>query len=141
MSNSVNLWTARLLSPWGFSKQEYWSGLSCPLPGDLPDPGIRNPRLLHQQADTLPLVPLGKHTIACAVLCSVAQLCPTLCESMDCSPPSSSVHGGSPARILEWVAMPSSKGSSHALLPEIKPRSPAWQADSLPAELPGKPQL
>ena len=80
-------------------------------------------------------------TIACAMLCLVAQLCPTLCESMDYSPPSSSVHGSSPARILEWVAMPSSKGSSHALLPEIKPRSPAWQADSLPAELPGKPLL
>ena len=25
----------------GFSKQEYWSGLPCPLPGDLPDPGIK----------------------------------------------------------------------------------------------------
>ena len=30
----------RLLCPWGFSRQEYWSGLPCPPPGDLPNPGI-----------------------------------------------------------------------------------------------------
>ena len=41
------------------------------------------------------------------------------------------------ARILEWVAMPSSKGSSR---PRIKPRSPTLQADSLPFEPPGKPK-
>ena len=38
-------------------------------------------------------------------------LCQTLCESMDCSPPGSSVLGILQARILEWVAMPSSRGS------------------------------
>ena len=32
---------ARLLSQWGFSTQEYWSGLPCPSPEDLPDPGIK----------------------------------------------------------------------------------------------------
>ena len=37
--------------------------------------------------------------------------CPTLCDSMGCSPSDSSVHGILQARILEWVAMPSSKGS------------------------------
>ena len=31
---------ARLLCPWGFSRQEYWSGFPCPPPRDLPDPGI-----------------------------------------------------------------------------------------------------
>ena len=31
---------ARLFCPWGFSRQEYWSGLPCPPPGDLPHPGI-----------------------------------------------------------------------------------------------------
>ena len=36
----------------------------------------------------------------------------TLCEPMDCGPPSSSVHGILQARILEWVAMPFSRGSS-----------------------------
>jgi len=41
------------------------------------------------------------------------------------------------ARILEWVAMPS---SGDLLNPGMEPRSPALQADSLPAELPGKSQ-
>ena len=40
------------------------------------------------------------------------QMCPTLSDPMDCSLPGSSVHGILQARILEWVAMPSSKGSS-----------------------------
>ena len=40
------------------------------------------------------------------------QLCLTLCEPMDCSPPGSSVHGIFQARILEWVAIPSSRRSS-----------------------------
>ena len=39
------------------------------------------------------------------------QLCATLCDSMDCSPPSPSVHEILQARIREWVAMPSSRGS------------------------------
>ena len=43
---------------------------------------------------------------------SVAQLCRTLCNCMDCSPPGSSVHGISQLRILEWVAISSSRGSS-----------------------------
>ena len=38
--------------------------------------------------------------------------CPTLCKPMDCSPTASSVYGISQARILEWVAMSSSRGSS-----------------------------
>ena len=42
----------------------------------------------------------------------VAQSCPTLCKSMDCSPPGSSVHGILQARILECVAVSSSRGSS-----------------------------
>ena len=40
------------------------------------------------------------------------QLCPALCNPINCSPPGSSVHGILQARILEWVAMPSSRGSS-----------------------------
>ena len=42
----------------------------------------------------------------------VAQLCLILCNPMDCSPPGSSVHGILQARILEWIAIPSSRGSS-----------------------------
>ena len=41
----------------------------------------------------------------------VAQLCSTLCDPMDYSSPGSSVHGILQARILEWVAMPFSRGS------------------------------
>ena len=55
---------------------------------------------------------------------SRAQLCPTLCDPMDCSRPGSSVHVILQARILEQVAIPFSRGS-------FKPRSPASQADSL----------
>ena len=43
---------------------------------------------------------------------SHVQSCLTLCDPMDCSPPGSSVHGILRTRILEWVAMPSSRGSS-----------------------------
>ena len=40
------------------------------------------------------------------------QSCPTLCDSVDCSPPGSSVHGSLQAEILEWIVIPSSRGSS-----------------------------
>ena len=43
----------------GFSRPEYWSGLPCPPPGDLPDPGIE-PTSLALQADSLPPAPPGK---------------------------------------------------------------------------------
>ena len=42
----------------------------------------------------------------------VTQSCPTLCNSTDCSPPGSPVHGILQARILEWVAISLSRGSS-----------------------------
>ena len=42
----------------------------------------------------------------------VDESCPTLCDPMDCSPPGSSVHGILQARILQWVAIAFSRGSS-----------------------------
>ena len=48
----------------------------------------------------------------CADVCT--QSCPTLCDPMECSPPGSSVHGISQARIMEWVAISSSRGSSQS---------------------------
>ena len=49
----------------------------------------------------------------CVCVCVKSfQLCPTLCDPIDCSPPGSSVHGILQARILEWIAMPFSRGSS-----------------------------
>ena len=49
----------------------------------------------------------------------VAQWCPTLCDPMDCSPPGSSIHGILQARVLEWVAICFSRGSSW-------PRNRTW---------------
>ena len=63
----------------------------------------------------------------------VAQSCPTLCDPMDCSLPGSSVHVIFQARVLEWVAM-SFSSPGDLSKPGIKPRYPALQADSLPAD-------
>ena len=67
------------------------------------------------------------------VICFVAQSCPTLCDPMS----RGAWQGILQARILEWVAMPSSKGSSQ---PSNQTLSPALQADSLPYEPAGKPK-
>ena len=50
--------------------------------------------------------------LACESESEVTQLCPTLCDPMDCSPSASSVHGILQPRILEWVVTPSSRRSS-----------------------------
>ena len=71
----------------------------------------------------------------------VAQSCLTLCHPKDCSLPGSSVRGILQARVLEWVARPSSGGSS--LQPGIEPESPVspgLQADSLQLSHQGSPQ-
>ena len=128
-------WTIAHQAPlsMGFSRQEHWSGLPCPPPGDLPNPGIEptSLRLLHgrqilyclnhQGSPSLHtniklfLYPLycwqidslcryfirfllnfffffGQNYFSGGAICSVAQLCPTLCESMDCSTPGFPVH-------------------------------------------------
>ena len=54
------------------------------------------------------------------------QSCPILCDSMDYSPPDLSVHGIFQAKILEWVAMPFSKGSSRPGVEPASLRSPAF---------------
>ena len=69
-----------------------------------------------------------------------AQSCPTLCNPMDCSPPGSSTRGISQARILEWVAISSSRDLPN---PGIEPRSPASSAlkgEFFTTEPPGKPK-
>ena len=104
-----------------FSKQEYWSELPFPS-GDRPDLGIE-PRSLTMQADSLPSEPPGKPRcrylaeIYLSVL--VAQSCPTLDDSIDCSPLGSSVHEMLQARILEWVAIPFARGSSLPSEPDL----------------------
>ena len=47
-----------------------------------------------------------------SLMCMLSHFSPTLCDPTRCSPPGSSVHGILQARILEWIAMPSSRGSS-----------------------------
>ena len=60
----VTPWTIahQALLSMGFSRQEYWSGLPCLSPGDLPDPGMEPVSLAppHCQVDSLPLEPPGK---------------------------------------------------------------------------------
>ena len=62
--------------------------------------------------------------------CSVAKLCPTLCDPVNCSPPGSSVHGIFQARILKWVTIYFSRESSWPR--NTNPCLLHWQKDSLP---------
>ena len=92
-------WTVAYQTPlsMGFSRQEYWSGLPCLPPEDLPNTGIehRSPIL---QTDSLPseppsrkarlqLCPMQAFGIYFYRCCSVAKSCLTLCDPMDCSTP------------------------------------------------------
>ena len=95
----ATLWTVAPQAPlsMGFSKQGYWSGLPCPPPGNLCNPGIetRSPTL---QVDSLLSEPPGK-PLQC--LCYAVLSRSVVSESlgpMDSSPPGSSVHGDSPGK-------------------------------------------
>ena len=97
--NSCGVWTQL---PWGM-----WGSW-------FPHQGL-TPNLLDWKADHQPLghrkVP-AQSELHMKVKALGAQSCPTLCNPMDCSPPGSSVHGILQARILEWGAIPFSRGSS-----------------------------
>ena len=70
----------------------------------------------------------------------VAQLCLTLWDLLDYSPPGFSVHGIIQARTLEWVAIfPPPVHPPHPEIEPMFPLSPALQAVSLPTEPLGKP--
>ena len=64
------------------------------------------------RSDLLICSGLGKFLLFCVLSAKSLQSCLTLCNAMDGSPPGSSVHGILQARMLKWVAMPSSRGSS-----------------------------
>ena len=55
----------------GFPRQEFWSGLPCPPPGDLPNPGTETVSLLSPalEVGSLPLAPPGKHVCVCVCVC------------------------------------------------------------------------
>ena len=101
-----------------FSRQEYWSPLLFPSPGDLLHPRTE-PRSPALQADSLSQIYLSHlwHILtvlkwlakqidpAAAAAAKSLQLCPTLCDPIDSSPPGSPVPGILQARTLEWVAV------------------------------------
>ena len=162
MSNSLwphGLQPTRLLCPWDVPGKNTGVGCHFLLQGILPTQGS-NPHLLHWQVDSLPYEPPGKpllfhtcmctraHTRVCVCVCVysydvsknhwvlIAQSCPTLCDPMNCNSPGSSVHKILQARILQWVAMPFSGGSS-------QPRGWTWvscMADRFHLNHQGSPQ-
>ena len=90
-----------------------WVGSSSPTRDGTHIPCIGRLILTHRTTREVPLKHvLSRFNCAGCVLCLVAQPCPTLCDPMDCSPPGSSDHGISQARILEWAAISYSQGSS-----------------------------
>ena len=89
------------------------------------DSVVHGPPLNHRT--WLPGLPCG----VWYVYVIAAQSCPTLCDPRDYGPPGSSVHGILQARILEWVAISFSRGSSRS-------RDSTLQEDSLPSEPPGQ---
>ena len=91
----VTLWTIVRQAPLsvGFLRQESWSGLPFPTPGDLPSPGIKptSPEPPALAGGFFTTEPPGKPIFYNCCCCSVAQSCPTLCNPMDCSTPGLSV--------------------------------------------------
>ena len=74
------------------------------------------------------------------MLSLLIQLCVTLCNPMDYSPPGSSVRGILRERILEWAAIPFSRESPAAQIKPMFPVAPAMQADSSPMSHWGSPK-
>ena len=78
--------------------------------------------------------PMGSHFLPPSLhlpstsssLCLIAQLCSSLCDPLDCSPPGSSVHGILQARILEWVTISSSRDLPDPEIEPVSPMSPAF---------------
>ena len=106
----------------GFSRQEYWSGVPLPSPMHESEKWkggrsvVSNSVQPHRWQPTRlprPWDSPGKNTgVDCHFLLQcmkvkseVAQLCPTLSDPMNCSPPGSSIHGIFQARVLEWGAI------------------------------------
>ena len=93
----ATLWTIAHQGPlsMAFSRQEYWSRLPFPPPGDLPSPGIEpaslaSPALPGRFFTTEP--PQKPHLLVSVQFSSVAQSCPTLCDPMNRSTPGLPVH-------------------------------------------------
>ena len=105
----VTLWTVACQAPqsMGFSRQEYWSGLPCPPPGNLLNSGVESMPLMPPELAgvffTTNTTWEGQlHGTAAA---KSLQSCPTLCDPIDSSPPGSPVPGILQARTPEWTAI------------------------------------
>ena len=102
----TTLWTVAHQAPlsMGLSRQKYWSGFPSSPPRNLPDPRKKPaPLRLLTAGGFFTAESTGKpHKPVCAKL---LQLCPTVCDPMDCNLPGPSVQGILQARILEWVAI------------------------------------
>ena len=135
----VTDWTVARQAPLSiaFSRQEHWSGLLCPSPGDLPNPGIK-PRLPVLHADSLPPEIPGKphmcpcirvylcvyiymyvytYICMCVCVCVCVCICSVVFNSTSLCPVAhqAPVHGILQAQILEWVAIPFSRESGSLL--------------------------
>ena len=130
------LQSIRILCPWGFSRQEYWSGLPCLPPGDLPSPGIqtRSPAL---QADSLPTEPPVKPRVRLATLMYLVDGFILLPMSLT-----------SKTQILsatEWLRSPTWAWYSACLIPAVTPTSTTLEPQATlgmlngPTLLPGPP--
>ena len=109
--------------------------------------GVGNHALLQRifptqglQVDSLPSEPPGKPQKADGILSLIfcVRACSVIYDPMDCSLPGSSVQGILQARIVEWVAISYSRGSSQ---PGIEPWSPALAGRFFTTAPPGKPTL
>ena len=100
-------WTVAHQAPlsMGFSRQEYWSGLPFPSPGDLPDPGIK-PRSPASQADAFTSEPPGKPTTKKGILSP-------LLYSMNQSQVSDAIQ---PSHPLPFPSLPAPNPSQHQSL-------------------------
>ena len=139
VSDSVQpygLQPTRLLCPCGFSRQEYWSALPCPSPGDLPHPGI-------ELVSHSPALAGGFFTTSTTgSRITIVFLRPALCSQslnhvqLFATPPGSSVYGISQARIVEWVAISFSRRSSRSRDQTRVSCTSRWILYQVPGEAP-----
>ena len=126
----ATLWIIACQAPlsMGFSRQEYWSGLLCPPPGDIPNPRIEPVSLLS------PAWAGGFFTTSTTLvqIRSVAQSCPTLCDPINRSTPGLSVHHQLPEFTQTQVHRVSDAiQPSHPLLSPFPPAPSPSQHQSL----------
>ena len=102
LSDPHRLQPTRHVCPWGFSRQEYWSGLPCPSTGDLPNPGIE-PRSPTLQEDSLPTEPLSSVQFSRSVVSDSLQPHELQHARPLCPSPTPGVHSNSVHRVGDAI--------------------------------------